>query len=140
MATPAADATSSSPTPSPPPQETPARKAVRVVVKGRVQGVGFRDWTAETAESLGLAGWVRNRRDGTVEALLSGDPAKVDEMVSRHLPVGSPASAVTARRPTPPHDPNQPTPSASRSTSPSDLRRRRHVIRYNQSRIKIKKT
>ncbi|BAF19250.2 uncharacterized protein [Oryza sativa Japonica Group] len=101
MATPAADATSSSPTPSPPPQETPARKAVRVVVKGRVQGVGFRDWTAETAESLGLAGWVRNRRDGTVEALLSGDPAKVDEMVSRHLPVGSPASAVTAVVPSP---------------------------------------
>uniref|UniRef100_A0A0E0LA75 Acylphosphatase n=1 Tax=Oryza punctata TaxID=4537 RepID=A0A0E0LA75_ORYPU len=98
MATPAADATSS---PTPPRQEAPARKAVRVVVKGRVQGVGFRDWTAETAESLGLAGWVRNRRDGTVEALLSGDAAKVDEMVSRHLPVGSPASAVTAVVPSP---------------------------------------
>ncbi|KAM3209231.1 hypothetical protein ACQJBY_063738 [Aegilops geniculata] len=82
---------------SPSPDEPPANKAVRVVVKGRVQGVGFRDWTAETAESLGLAGWVRNnRRDGTVEALLSGDPAKVDEMVTRRLPVGPPAAAVTA--------------------------------------------
>ncbi|KAL6838634.1 hypothetical protein ACP4OV_031591 [Aristida adscensionis] len=77
-------------------EPAPARKAVRVQVNGRVQGVGFRDWTASTAESLGLAGWVRNRRDGTVEALLSGDPAKVDEMVTRRLPVGPPASAVTA--------------------------------------------
>uniref|UniRef100_A0A0D9WP31 Acylphosphatase n=1 Tax=Leersia perrieri TaxID=77586 RepID=A0A0D9WP31_9ORYZ len=94
MATHPADATTS---PAPPPQgEAAARKAVRVVVKGRVQGVDFRGWTAETAESLGLAGWVRNRRDGTVEVLLSGDPAMVDEMVSRRLPVGSPASAVTA--------------------------------------------
>ncbi|XP_062227581.1 uncharacterized protein LOC133925847 [Phragmites australis] len=78
----------------PPPQAT--SKAVRVVVKGSVQGVFFRDWTVETARSLGLAGWVRNRRDGTVEALLSGDPAKVDEMVSRRLPVGPPAAVVTA--------------------------------------------
>uniref|UniRef100_A0A0A8ZZ17 Acylphosphatase n=1 Tax=Arundo donax TaxID=35708 RepID=A0A0A8ZZ17_ARUDO len=83
------------------PQQEHARKAVHVVVKGRVQGVGFRDWTASTAESLGLAGWVRNRRDGTVEALFSGDPATVDEMVSRRLPVGPPASAVTAVVPSP---------------------------------------
>ncbi|GJN29072.1 hypothetical protein PR202_gb17264 [Eleusine coracana subsp. coracana] len=82
-------------------QLEPARKAVHVVVKGRVQGVGFRDWTASTAESLGLAGWVCNRRDGTVEALLSGDPAMVDEMVSRRIPVGPPASAVTAVVPSP---------------------------------------
>ncbi|KAF7107929.1 hypothetical protein CFC21_108505 [Triticum aestivum] len=92
MATSAAAAAS-----SPSSDQPPANKAVHVVVKGRVQGVGFRDWTAETAESLGLAGWVRNnRRDGTVEALLSGDPAKVDEMVIRRLPVGPPAAAVTA--------------------------------------------
>ncbi|XP_062233120.1 uncharacterized protein LOC133930483 [Phragmites australis] len=88
-------------TPAPHPQQEPARKAVRVVVKGRVTGVGFRDWTASTAESLGLAGWVRNRCDGTVEALLSGDPEKVDEMVSRRLPVGPPAAAVTAVVPSP---------------------------------------
>ncbi|RCV21174.1 hypothetical protein SETIT_4G117200v2 [Setaria italica] len=88
----------------PPPQQqpsSPAPKAVRVVVKGRVQGVFFRDWTVETARSLGLAGWVRNRRDGTVEALLSGDPDKVDEMVSRRIPVGPPAAAVTAVVPSP---------------------------------------
>ncbi|WVZ81638.1 hypothetical protein U9M48_028992 [Paspalum notatum var. saurae] len=80
----------------PPTQQSPPAKAVRVVVKGRVQGVFFRDWTVETARSLGLAGWVRNRRDGTVEALLSGDPDKVDEMVSRRIPVGPPSAAVTA--------------------------------------------
>ena len=96
---PAGDASSSPPAPQP--QAEPARKAVRVVVKGRVTGVGFRDWTASTAESLGLAGWVRNRRDGTVEALLSGDPDKVDEMVARRIPVGPPAAAVTAVVPSP---------------------------------------
>ena len=81
---PAGDASSSPPAPQP--QAEPARKAVRVVVKGRVTGVGFRDWTASTAESLGLAGWVRNRRDGSVEALLSGDPAKIEDMITRRLP------------------------------------------------------
>ena len=44
----------------------------RVVVEGRVQGVGYRDFTRRAAERLGVAGWVRNRRDGAVEALLSG--------------------------------------------------------------------
>jgi len=87
--------------PSTPQQSSPTTKAVRVVVKGRVQGVFFRDWTVETARSLGLAGWVRNRRDGTVEALLSGEPDKVDEMVSRRIPVGPPAAVVTAVVPSP---------------------------------------
>ncbi|CAN6201851.1 unnamed protein product [Urochloa humidicola] len=96
-------ASAGTPSDPPPPQQppSPSPKAVRVVVKGRVQGVFFRDWTVETARSLGLAGWVRNRRDGTVEALLSGDPDKVDEMVSRRIPVGPPASAVTAVVPSP---------------------------------------
>ena len=95
-------------TPPAAPQLEPARKAVRVVVKGRVTGVGFRDWTASTAESLGLAGWVRNRRDGSVEALLSGDPAKIEDMITRRLPVGPPAATVTAVVPSPaePVDPS----------------------------------
>ncbi|KQK18669.1 uncharacterized protein LOC100837969 [Brachypodium distachyon] len=94
---------------NPPPPQQSVPKAVRVVVKGRVQGVFFRDWTVETARALGLAGWVRNRRDGTVEALLSGDPARVDEMVSQRLPVGPPAAAVTAVLPSPadPLDPSE---------------------------------
>ena len=56
-------------------------KRVRVVISGRVQGVWFRGWTEEQARRRRLDGWVRNRRDGRVEALFQGDDAKVDEMV-----------------------------------------------------------
>ncbi len=57
-------------------------KTVRVRISGRVQGVWFRGWTAQTAEALQLRGWVRNRRDGTVEALFSGPPEMVDQMLA----------------------------------------------------------
>lgn len=53
----------------------------RVRISGRVQGVWFRAWTAEEARSRGLAGWVRNRRDGTVEAIFAGPKDAVDEMI-----------------------------------------------------------
>ena len=56
-------------------------KAVRVRVEGRVQGVGFRWWTEREAQRRGLSGWVRNRRDGSVEAVFSGDDAVVDDML-----------------------------------------------------------
>jgi acylphosphatase len=56
--------------------------AARVVIHGRVQGVWFRAWTREQATARSLDGWVRNRRDGTVEALFSGDDQKVEEMVA----------------------------------------------------------
>ncbi len=55
---------------------------VRVVIKGRVQGVGFRYWTQDQARHLGLDGWVRNRRDGSVEALFAGPEAAVREMLA----------------------------------------------------------
>jgi acylphosphatase len=55
--------------------------AVRVFVSGRVQGVWFRGWTVKTAASRGLRGWVRNRRDGRVEALLIGPPDAVDAVI-----------------------------------------------------------
>ena len=58
-------------------------RTVRVRIGGRVQGVGFRYWTEETALELGLAGWVRNRRDGSVEALFSGTADDVAEMLAR---------------------------------------------------------
>ncbi|CAN4117108.1 unnamed protein product [Withania somnifera] len=61
----------------------PDAKTVRAVIKGRVQGVFYRDWTVENAKELGLKGWVRNRRDGSVEALFSGSPEKVQEMEQR---------------------------------------------------------
>lgn len=51
---------------------------VKVIVKGQVQGVGFRYFTQRTAESLNLAGWVRNRSDGAVEAELEGDQTAVE--------------------------------------------------------------
>lgn len=57
-------------------------RCVRVRVTGTVQGVGYRAWTEAAALRLGLSGWVRNRRDGAVEALICGDPRAVDEMLS----------------------------------------------------------
>jgi acylphosphatase len=55
--------------------------AVRVVIEGRVQGVGFRWWIMQWANSRGLDGWVRNRREGTVEALFHGPENVVRHMV-----------------------------------------------------------
>ncbi len=56
-------------------------KQVRAVIRGKVQGVWFRAWTVEEAQLRGLRGWVRNLRDGSVEALFAGDDAMVDSMV-----------------------------------------------------------
>ncbi len=72
-------------------------EAVAVRITGTVQGVGYRYWTAETARRLGLDGWVRNRRDGSVEALVAGDGAAVAEMLAafRHGPPQSRVSGVT---------------------------------------------
>jgi acylphosphatase len=55
--------------------------AVRVRIEGRVQGVWFRGWTIQEARRLGLAGWVRNRQDGSVEALFAGDRGAVEAMI-----------------------------------------------------------
>lgn len=56
-------------------------KTLRLVMHGRVQGVWFRDSMRREAEHLGVSGWVRNRGDGTVEAMVQGMPAAVDELV-----------------------------------------------------------
>jgi acylphosphatase len=68
------------------------RRSVRVLIQGRVQGVGFRYWTERVAGELGVTGWVRNRRDGSVEALFSGPAEAVAEMLDRAHE--GPASAV----------------------------------------------
>jgi acylphosphatase len=53
-----------------------------LIVSGRVQGVFFRDSVREQAEAQGVAGWVANRDDGTVEAVLEGDEAAVEAVVA----------------------------------------------------------
>jgi acylphosphatase len=64
-------------------EEELGMRAVRVRITGRVQGVAYRAWTERTACALGLDGWVRNRRDGAVEALFSGAAGPVAEMLRR---------------------------------------------------------
>ena len=53
----------------------------RLTITGQVQGVGYRDWAMTMARRLGLSGWVRNRSDGAVEALIVGDDNAVGEMI-----------------------------------------------------------
>jgi len=61
--------------------EEAGRRRILVRIHGKVQGVWFRAWTEETAVRLGLQGWVRNRRDGTVEALFDGPVEAVEAML-----------------------------------------------------------
>ena len=67
--------------------------AVRVRITGRVQGVWYRGWTVDEARGRGLRGWVRNRKDGTVEAVFAGPAPAVADMLDacRH---GPPAAQV----------------------------------------------
>jgi acylphosphatase len=58
------------------------KKSVRVLIGGRVQGVWFRQSTADKANELGLAGWVRNRHTGEVEALLEGEEETLQKMLA----------------------------------------------------------
>lgn len=76
---------------------TAAEKTVRLRITGRVQGVGYRFWATRTAASLGLRGWVRNRLDGSVEALVSGPRDAVAAMLDACWkgPSGARIAAVT---------------------------------------------
>ena len=65
----------------------------RLTIHGRVQGVFYRGWSVAAARSLGLNGWVRNRRDGSVEMLIAGEAAQVEEMIAR-CHEGPPAARV----------------------------------------------
>jgi acylphosphatase len=56
--------------------------AIRLRIEGRVQGVGYRAWLEREASARGLRGWVRNRRDGSVEALLIGNDAMVEAAIA----------------------------------------------------------
>ncbi len=57
-------------------------RIVRVRIRGKVQGVWYRAWTQEEARELGIDGWVRNRRDGTVEAVFAGRDQDVEKLLS----------------------------------------------------------
>jgi len=56
-------------------------RCVRLRITGRVQGVGYRAWTVETATRLGLRGWVRNRAGGSVEAVATGSADAVSALI-----------------------------------------------------------
>jgi acylphosphatase len=70
-----------------------------VIIRGRVQGVGYRAWTEYTALERGLQGWVRNRRDGSVEALFVGPQEVVIAMIEacKHGPRGSGVDGIDQR-------------------------------------------
>lgn len=76
-------------------------------IAGRVQGVGYRDWLLREARAQGLAGWVRNRRDGTVEALIAGELPAV-QAVLLACRRGPPAALVESVTETLAEDPAEP--------------------------------
>lgn len=79
-------------------------KAVRVRIEGRVQGVWYRGWTVDEAKRRHLDGWVRNRSDGSVEALFSGPKRDVNAMLEACWQ-GPPAAKVSAVHPRPAEPP-----------------------------------
>ncbi len=82
-------------------------KAAHVIVTGRVQGVGYRDWLVGEAHRLGLAGWVRNVGKDAVEALLAGEAGAVEEALRacRSGPLLAEVETVTDRIAEPPLEP-----------------------------------
>jgi len=72
-----------------------SRIAVRLIIHGRVQGVGYRYWAQSEAIRLGLDGWVRNRMDGTVELVAAGPPDAVARLLDA-CRSGPPAARVTS--------------------------------------------
>jgi acylphosphatase len=74
---------------------TTEQMRAHVIIRGRVQGVFFRVETQRAAREIGVTGWVRNKSDGTVEAVMEGDQARVTAMIE-WCGKGSPMSAVSA--------------------------------------------
>ncbi len=73
-----------------------ARAILHVIIRDRVQGVGYRAWLEHQAMAAHLEGWVRNRRDGSVEAVFAGSPKVAAEMVAlcRHGPPSAKVESV----------------------------------------------
>lgn len=74
--------------------ENPDRATRRLRITGKVQGVGYRAWTAHRARKLGLVGWVRNLTDGSVEAVIQGPRETLAEMIAA-CHAGPPLARVT---------------------------------------------
>ena len=74
-------------------------RSAQLRITGRVQGVGYRAWAIQIAGRLGLRGWVRNRVDGSVEALLIGEDKAVSRMIEacREGPLGARVSDIAIR-------------------------------------------
>jgi acylphosphatase len=72
-------------------------------IRGRVQGVGYRAFVHDQATQLGLSGWARNRSDGSVEVLVSGNRTEVDELIAllRRGPPGARVTELVETTPTP---------------------------------------
>jgi len=71
----------------------PEHKRIHAIVSGRVQGVSFRYYTVQIARQLRLTGWVRNRSDGTVEAVAEGEVSAIERLIT-FLHQGPPAARV----------------------------------------------
>ncbi len=82
-------------------------KARHLRIEGRVHGVGYRDWLVREASRLGLYGWVRNRKDGTVEAIVAGDEASMLSLLSlcRRGPILARVDRITESFAEPPAEP-----------------------------------
>ncbi len=80
--------------------------ALHLLIHGRVQGVGYRAWAVSEARSLGLTGWVRNRRDGTVELVAAGPADRLAALVER-CRRGPPMADVTRIDQTPADPPRE---------------------------------
>ena len=74
---------------------TGEKRTLRVRIEGHVQGVGYRAWAVSRARQLGLVGWVRNRSDGSVEAVLQGSADVVERMLA-DCRTGPPSARVKA--------------------------------------------
>lgn len=79
------------------PAADPARSCLRLRIEGRVQGVGFRAFVEREAQRRGVDGWVRNRRDGGVEAVIAGPHDVLEELIQR-CRQGPPAARVDMLR------------------------------------------
>ena len=82
-------------------------RVLHLQIRGRVQGVGYRDWLMRRAQAAGVAGWVRNRRDGSVEALMQGPRDACDRLTDQCVDGPRSAEVLRVEVARSPYDPMQ---------------------------------